>query len=550
VAGWLVAAGAALAALVAALRFPHSHLMPHDVWTARLLLFAASSATLCRSSPPTTAWFVDPITVKVAHDRRAPFSSSRSPPAVDLAAQRGECERAQIWGWDERTALTHVHVGFSDLTAPAAKSGASPSQSSTPPARLAKEHWSYTQQGYVHAATSSRYKCIEDILTGKTPPPSPPQTCDDTPWGRCWTGCPYVVKNWSDPRSCDGGRSRPDGHSCNECPCNKLNTSCGASGKGVGHPCLTGWYPDPLLPVPGSGVPLIPRGFTQAIVLELCVPYGTTAGNYTGSINVSAASGALFTVPVTVEVWDIDLPRLNDSHSFNTAFNFNSNMEAWYPPGTPPEQTWQDWLPFLAHFRTPGDSIYLGKPRPLAEYKILAETGAKWMGMRDAGISFRPPSNGSLPPHYMQDVIAQLTPAMAGLEKAGLLNKSCACPGLSHFVLRNHSTKLTAGLLVTADVYGFDEMPEMYNQSVYEIFGGLKRKWPGLTTMAVLDWQTFPSDLPLDIWVDEYADYGSSPSYMQATPKEKLRQGWLASSSKKQFWWSVPQRWMRAAVSR
>jgi hypothetical protein len=93
-------------------------------------------------------------------------------------------------------------------------------------------------------------------------------------------------------------------------------------------------------------------------------------------------------------------------------------------------------------------------------------------------------------------------------------------------------------------------MPEMYNQSVYEIFGGLKRKWPGLTTMAVLDWQTFPSDLPLDIWVDEYADYGSSPSYLQATPKEKLRQGWLASSSKKQFWWSVPQRWMRAAVSR
>jgi hypothetical protein len=53
-------------------------------------------------------------------------------------------------------------------------------------------------------------------------------------------------------------------------------------------------------------------------------------------------------------------------------------------------------------------------------------------------------------------------------------------------------------------VYGFDEMPEVYNESVYEIFGGLKKKWPTLTTMAVLDWETFPSDLPLDIWVDEF----------------------------------------------
>jgi hypothetical protein len=42
-------------------------------------------------------------------------------------------------------------------------------------------------------------------------------------------------------------------------------------------------------------------------------------------------------------------------------------------------------------------------------------------------------------------------------------------------------------------------MPEAFNQSVYEIFGGLKKRWPTLTTMAVLNWQTFPSDLPLDV---------------------------------------------------
>eukprot|EP01043_Picozoa_sp_COSAG02_P024247 COSAG02_NODE_1320_length_13269_cov_11.420058_9_plen_87_part_00 len=40
------------------------------------------------------------------------------------------------------------------------------------------------------------------------------------------------------------------------------------------------------------------------------------------------------------------------------------------------------------------------------------------------------------------------------------------------------------GLLNKTYVYGFDEMPEIYNESVYEIFGDLKKKWPSLTTMV------------------------------------------------------------------
>ena len=80
-------------------------------------------------------------------------------------------------------------------------------------------------------------------------------------------------------------------------------------------------------------------------------------------------------------------------------------------------------------------------------------------------------------------------------------------------------------------------MPEEYNQSVYEIFGGLKKKWPTLKTIAVLNWETFPSDLPLDVWVDSYSDYGHSESYLTPTTKETLRQNWLASKPNHQFWW-------------
>lgn len=486
------------------------------VWRAQyIVLVLAVGAAVASGSSSSSGFWVDPLTIKVTHDRRDAYPSSAK--FLDIAGQRGECERAQIWGWDTDSDHTDVRVHFVNLLL---EGGAN---------TIDQKHWSYKQQGYVKpAASSTHYKCIEDVVTGHSipagvpppPPPPPDRNCSDTPWDGCWTGCPAVAKNWTDPQSCDGGKTepapvRPDGkgpQSCNLCACNHDNTTCsGAPGVAPGHDCLVGWYPDPLLDVPASGIPLIPRGFTQPIALELCIPYGQVAGKYSGTFDLVDATGTLFSVPVAVEVWDIDIPRLNDTHSFNTAFNFNSDLSAWYPPGTSEEQMWQDWLPFLAHYRTPGDSIYLSKPRPLAEYKILAETGAKWMGMRDAGISFRPPSNGTLPPDYVQDVIKQLTPVMAQLAEVGLLNKSY--------------------------VYGFDEMPEMYNASVYEIFGGLKKKWPSLTTMAVLNWQTFPSDLPLDIWVDEYADYGESISYTLPTPKEKLRQSWLASSPTHQFWW-------------
>ena len=192
-----------------------------------------------------------------------------------------------------------------------------------------------------------------------------------------------MEKNWSSPTSCGG---KPNGQSCNQCQCNVLNTSCGDNHASAGHACLPGWYPDPLLDVdPAKGIPLIQQGFTQPIYVEVCIPYGQAAGNYTGRIEVTAASGLLCTVPVSMEVWEIELPLLNDTDSFNTAFNFNSNMSKWYPQGTDPETWWGDWLAFLAHFRVPGDSIYLHAPRPLKEYEVLAGSGAKWMGMGDAG---------------------------------------------------------------------------------------------------------------------------------------------------------------------
>jgi hypothetical protein len=147
-----------------------------------------------------SSWNVDPITVKIAHTRRAPFGTSSK--TVDLAGMRGECERAQIWGWNDENDLSDVTVAFAAL---ATADGAS----------LPASQWSYKQQGYVNASTPTKYTCLEDVLAppDSPPPPSPPpvdtHNCSLTPWNQCWTGCPNVAKNWSDPNSCAGGKVWP-----------------------------------------------------------------------------------------------------------------------------------------------------------------------------------------------------------------------------------------------------------------------------------------------------------------------------------------------------
>jgi hypothetical protein len=171
--------------------------------------------------------------------------------------------------------------------------------------------------------------CKEDVIPPTTN--MPPWGCGNTTTRACMTGCP------ADPNGECGGGTAPRG-SCNMCECNQKNTTCPTPNWRDAHPCTPGWYPDPLLDVPTSGIPLIPQGFTQPVYVELCVPYGTTPGNYTGTITVTSdqdKTGAV--VEVLLEVWPIDIPKLNDSDAFNTAFRFGSDMSSWcaHPPSPP-----------------------------------------------------------------------------------------------------------------------------------------------------------------------------------------------------------------------
>ena len=149
--------------------------------------------------------------------------------------------------------------------------------------------------------------------------------------------------------------------------------------------------------------------------------------------------------------------------------------------------------------------MYLFKPRPIKEYELLAKS-AKHMALFDVRVS----GTGELE-ESMQQIQTMLTPTIEKLTELGLINRTY--------------------------IYGFDELSQTHNRSVYEMFGKIKKRWPEIRTMAALDWETMQSDVPVDIWIDEIADYGSSPDYRTPTPKERVRQRWLASPGKQFYWY-------------
>jgi len=102
-----------------------------------------------------------------------------------------------------------------------------------------------------------------------------------------------------------------------------------------------GWYPDPLIPFrhPLSNEPLhgarlvavpftLPANQTHGFGVDIYVPGGTRPGKYQGSYRVTAADSTSVTIPVTLVVWNFDLPPVA---TLQTAFGSPAErMRAYY----------------------------------------------------------------------------------------------------------------------------------------------------------------------------------------------------------------------------
>ena len=302
--------------------------------------------------------------------------------------------------------------------------------------------WAYKQQGYVRTLPSDLYLCTADVLSG-----------------------------WSGNASAE--------HQI----------------------CASGWYPDVLLDIPVGGIPLIEKGVTQPIMLEVCINRTEAAGNFSGSLQVEgkiagfegSTTNFSFSVPLSLEVWPMIVPEVSDPASFSTTFSFGSTgtlwgLQHWYP-GLTTAEIWSAWLPFLAKHRIPGDDLYTQpEPRPIEEMQALASSGAKHMNLL----------YGEAVPNTT-DLIARLAPAIDNLTRLGLAEK--------------------------AYLYGFDESP-LTNATVskiYERFGAVKERWPDLRTHATLNWPELRDDFQVDVWINEFGQWGSADHYRDATPKSVVK---------------------------
>lgn len=114
--------------------------------------------------------------------------------------------------------------------------------------------------------------------------------------------------------------------------------------------------PDPLIPLESpypAGSPGQPfdvaKGCNQPLWLDVFIPAATPAGTYTGAVALTDSSGQSAAVPITVEVWDLDLP---DMSALTTWFTFRIDELVAYHSGTADCSSGHCWLDWTERSRT------------------------------------------------------------------------------------------------------------------------------------------------------------------------------------------------------
>jgi Domain of unknown function (DUF4091) len=127
--------------------------------------------------------------------------------------------------------------------------------------------------------------------------------------------------------------------------------------------------PDALMPWDGSQ--RATEHTNQPLWLQVTAPYGTSSGNYSGSLLVDA-DGTTTPVTLSVTVDPVTLPKQNQvSGSLLTAFNFSPQSYANKAAelyGVAPESTLPGLFSFLASYRLSPNSWGYGNPKLASGY--------------------------------------------------------------------------------------------------------------------------------------------------------------------------------------
>ena len=267
-----------------------------------------------------------------------------------------------------------------------------------------------------------------------------------------------------------------------------------------------GWRPDPLLTPSINNNITLESNVTQPVWVTIHIPPSTIAGDYVGRITVIIqGSGATMstTIPVYLVVWDILLPELKTAN-FSSVFSFDTS--ALYDYYKDADDMKFHYFDMLVDQRVANTDLYHGVPSLDEDYDFLFKAGVQYMGIVDVDAVLHSVTGEK----QLRGVCHNFTDD----EVTKIINH------LEPYIVKYNNL----GYLDNMFVYGFDEVGEECVESITKMFGQVKSKWPGLSTMAAINFIP-PITLPVDIWVLQYEFYD----------KEKTAP-WI-NSGKKQWWY-------------
>jgi hypothetical protein len=249
------------------------------------------------------------------------------------------------------------------------------------------------------------------------------------------------------------------------------------------------WYPDVLLDE--SAAPSIPLAAGFAQPLWVTVGVGESAMSGTSTANTVTVTDAdtgeiLAEVAVNLTVWDFSIAA--QLRGFGEAAEFAEGyLDVWYPANASSRSD-----PAVALLPQAAGAF----DKTMCEYRMPPNTWTAWRDAAGLRMLADPAQCGSkyfvvynlAPPSanasaaYVAEQLALIAPRVALAEAAGLLNHSV--------------------------IYGFDESHSDHIPAIRALFGAIKARWPGLRTMAALNFAVGPELYPvLDIWVVEYWNF-------------------------------------------
>ena len=267
-----------------------------------------------------------------------------------------------------------------------------------------------------------------------------------------------------------------------------------------------GWRPDPLLDPSTEDNIALEVSVTTPFWISILVPFRAASPEYSGEINVSIMTPEsellTQTIPVKLTVWNISLPDLKDA-KFPAVFSFSpSVLSNIY--GEKTTNISQLFYRLLIDQRVGGDDLYTKEPTDIDLAETLSYTGIQWLTLYDvygaAGIDESMKLKGVCV-NFTSDLVAKVMSILSP-------------------VVEKYNE---VGILPNMFVYGFDEVGPECEQSLRNMYGAIKTKWPQLRTMATLNWLP-PTDLPLDAWVLQYENYNAADAAK-----------WVATG--KEQWW-------------